>query len=364
MTKCSRTIFIQSSEKANKVKAYFRSKTLVFKRPSGTSRGVLKEKKTWYIILTENENVGIGECSPLSGLSIDDRPDYEVKLKEVCERPADFIGSKLKKLNQWPSIKFGLEMAYLDLKQAGVGELYPSEFTDGKQGIAINGLIWMGNADYIKAQIKDLLDRGFNCLKMKIGALNFEDELEILYGIRKLYKATDLILRVDANGAFPSDKALENLKRLSELDLHSIEQPIKAGQWSEMARLCQETPLAIALDEELIPVVKEVDKKRLLEEINPQYIILKPSLLGGFSSSQSWIDKAESMDIGWWVTSALESNIGLNAISQWTYSLDVKGYQGLGTGSLYTNNIESPLEIVGEELFYKPQRNWNLHELF
>lgn len=353
------------------MKAYWKKKILTFKRPSGTSRGILRTKPTYYIVLEKDGLKGIGECSPLVGLSIDDRPGYEDKIEEVVkfltfQNPdINDLGSINEDLSleKWPSIRFGLEMAIYDLLNGGIRTIYPSDFTTNEVGIPINGLIWMGDPEYMKEQVKDLLDRGFTCLKMKIGAINFEEEMEILHSIRREFAPEDLILRVDANGAFSAENALEKLKLLSELDLHSIEQPIMAGQEDEMARLCEKTPLDIALDEELIPVQKSEEKGHLLQKIKPQYIIIKPSLVGGFHASEEWISSAENLGIRWWATSALESNIGLNAISQWTFHKQVLGHQGLGTGSLYTNNIESPLEIRGEDIVYNKQRKWNLGEL-
>jgi o-succinylbenzoate synthase len=355
------------------LKAYWKKKVLTFKRPSGTSRGVLKTKATYFLILESKERVGIGECSTLEGLSIDHLPSYEHKLNEVVTKinaieentpetiSVDSLLGKEKVL--WPSIRFGIEMAWLDLENGGRRILYPSNFTQSKSGIPINGLIWMGEPAFMKDQIASLLKRGFKCLKMKIGAINFSEEISILKSLRKEFSSSDLILRVDANGAFPVNEALERLQILSDLELHSIEQPIMAGQVEEMAGLCEQTPLPIALDEELI-LVQELDEKiRLLEVIKPQYIILKPSLVGGFKSSEEWISAAKKLSVSWWATSALESNIGLSAISQWTYIQNVSGHQGLGTGSLYTNNIESPLEVVGEEITYQTDKSWDLHEL-
>lgn len=344
------------------MKAFFKSKLLIFKRPSGTSRGVLKTKKTWFLLIENNGIIGIGECSPLSGLSIDDRPDYESKLKEVIEDPLKYLNQPLL-LKNWPSILFGLEMAFLDLENGGNRQIFPSSFSKGEAGIPINGLIWMGDKSYMNEQIKNLLSRGFHCLKMKIGAINFQDEIEILKQIRQEYKNEDLILRVDANGAFKPEEALEKINRLNKFNLHSIEQPIFAGQIQEMAQLCRKTSIPIALDEELIPIQVYQDKVNLLETIKPQYIILKPSLVGGFKSSEDWITIADKLGIGSWATSALESNVGLNAISQWSFIKHFDGHQGLGTGSLYTNNIESPLEIRGEEIFYNSHEKWNLDEL-
>ncbi len=340
--------------------AHYTSRNLIFKRPSGTSRGILSEKKSWFIVISEDNVHGIGECGPLKGLSLDDTPKYEEKLKEVIA----FINGGEKHLrdhlDKWPSIKFGLEMAILDLENKGTRTFFPSAFSQGKEGIPINGLVWMGDVAYMKSQIKSLLERDFHCLKMKIGAINFEDEVKILRAIRKEFSKEDLMLRVDANGAFKPEKALEKLKILSELDLHSIEQPIRQGQIDKMKELCQRTPLPIALDEELIKVTSKEDRRNLLSEVKPQYIILKPSLLGGFQACDEWIEMAESQGIEWWITSALESNIGLNAISQYAYHKKAKGYQGLGTGRLFTNNIKSPLEIRGECIFYNTNNDWDL----
>lgn len=346
------------------MKAYFRSKILQFKRPSGTSRGVLQEKPTWYIILENDGIKGVGECSPLKGLSIDDPENYENKLVEVCDRIEFYLANLHGELLEWPSIRFGLEMAKLDIEIERENILFPSDFTDSGAGIPINGLIWMGDKTYMNSQIKSLLGRGFECLKMKIGAINFEDEIEILGQIRREFPTSDLTIRVDANGAFGKDEALEKLKKLSDFQLHSIEQPIKAGQWEMMAELCDKSPLDIALDEELISVIDLQDQASLLEQVKPQYIILKPSLVGGFKVSEEWIKIAEGRKVGWWITSALESNIGLNAIAQWTYHLGAVGFQGLGTGSLYLNNIESPLAVKRQNLYYDLSKSWSLHELF
>ena len=219
----------------------------------------------------------------------------------------------------------------------------------------------MGDATFMKSQIRTKLDDGFDCIKIKIGALNFETELELIQSIRREFDANTIEIRVDANGAYSPNEALEKLKRLSDLDLHSIEQPIKQGQYNEMAQLCESSPLAIALDEELIGVHDVTKRKTLLETIKPEYIILKPTLIGGFSASQTWIDLAEKHNMGWWITSALESNIGLNAIAQWTYNLNVNRPQGLGTGMLFSNNFLSPLQINNGNLQYNPKIKWNLN---
>jgi len=239
--------------------------------------------------------------------------------------------------------------------------LFYSEFTKGKQSIPINGLVWMGDKEFMKRQIKEKLAAGFSCIKMKIGAIDFETEIDLLKSIRKEFSATEIELRVDANGGFTPKNALEKLKRLSELEIHSIEQPIKQGQFEEMAMLCEKTPLPIALDEELIGVFSIERKRKIIQTIQPQFIILKPSLVGGFKGSEEWIELANSHNIAWWITSALESNVGLNAIAQWTFTLNNTMPQGLGTGGLYTNNFDSPLEIQKGSLHYNNSKKWNFN---
>lgn len=340
------------------MKATYKRYVLNFKRPSGTSRGVLKTKETWFLKIQKEGKTGIGECGILRGLSVDDRPDYEEKLQWLCEninREKTFLFETLK---TYPSLIFGLEMAFKSLEGSHPFELYQTDFVNKNQGIPINGLIWMGSKDYMLEQIKAKIDMGFRCIKLKIGAIDFDQEIELLKFIRRSFSAGVLELRVDANGAFSPDKALEKLEALSQFNLHSIEQPIKAGQAEQMHQLCQKTPLPIALDEELIGVFKKEQRIALLDQIQPQYIILKPSLIGGFQESLNWIALANQRDIGWWITSALESNIGLNAIAQLTSSLATEMPQGLGTGSLYTNNITSPLEVNGDQIFYNKSKSW------
>jgi o-succinylbenzoate synthase len=334
------------------ITAKYKNFILNFKTPSGTSRGVMTTKETWFIYIDDNGKRGIGECGLLRGLSIDDRPGYEEKLKWVCENINIGLETLLYELAEWPSIKFGLETAFKSLESTYSFLLFPSEFTKGLDSIPINGLVWMGSEDFMRSQIKDKIEAGFDCIKLKIGAIDFQTELDILKSIRQEFSKSDIELRVDANGAFLPEDALEKLKRLSEYQLHSIEQPIKPKQFEAMAQLCIDTPLPIALDEELIGVFSKEDKQQLLQTINPHYIILKPSLVGGFSGSKQWIDIAESLNIKWWITSALESNIGLNAIAQWTYTLKNNMPQGLGTGSLFTNNFPSPLTIKNGNLHY------------
>ena len=342
------------------MKATFQSYTLQFKKASGTSRGILKTKDTWYIILEDDGKYGIGECGMFRGLSIDDSPDYEEKLQWTCNYIHLGLQTLLLELIEFPSIQFGLEQAFKSLESDSPFNLFPSEFSTGKDSIPINGLIWMGSEAFMKDQIKEKLKAGFDCIKMKIGAIDFNTEIALLKSIRKEFSSNDIELRVDANGAFSSESALEKLKRLSEYELHSIEQPIKQGQFEDMAKLCEETPLPIALDEELIGQFTVTKQRELLQMINPQFIILKPTLVGGWSGSKQWIEIAEEQGIGWWITSALESNIGLNAIAQWTYTLKSKMPQGLGTGQLFTNNVGSPLKVKNGTLQYDFNQDWNL----
>ena len=335
--------------------ATFSKHTFFFKNPSGTSRGVLIEKHSWFIELVEGNNIskkGIGECSIIPGLSPDfiDFDSYEIKLKEVCESVDVFLAD-LSLLDEFPSILFGLETAFFDYKNGGRGIVFNNSFSTGERRIPINGLIWMGNENFMLQQIEQKLIEGYSCLKMKIGAIDFSSEIKLLEGIRKRFSAEEITLRVDANGAFSPNEALSKLEILSDYDIHSIEQPIQQGQWIEMKRLCEETKLPIALDEELIGVTNNFKKRELLEVIQPQFIILKPSLHGGIKGCKEWIELADSFSIPWWITSALESNIGLSAIAQFTGEYTNLLPQGLGTGSLYTNNVPSNLRIEKGELF-------------
>lgn len=341
------------------MKISYQKYELKFKRPAGTSRGVYRSRPVWYVFIEQNGICGIGECAPLPGLSTETPEDIEKLLQESCSSPAYFIEHP-EFCKSVSSLKFAFEMALLDLKQGGQQILFPSAFTDGKAGIPINGLIWMGDFEFMKAQIKEKLDAGFGCLKLKIGALNFNAELELLKSIRKEYSADELTLRVDANGAFSPNDAKTKLAQLSGLELHSIEQPIAANQWDEMAQLCATSTLPIALDEELIGIYKQDEKIRLLDKIKPQFLILKPSLHGGFSGCNEWIELAEKHNIDWWITSYLESNVGLNALAQWTFTKNVSSFQGLGTGQLFTNNFDSPLEIQGDKLWYESNKNFQL----
>lgn len=339
------------------MKATVLKKQLHFKRPAGTSRGVYTERQVWYVVLTDEHDPhhrGIGECAPLPRLSSDDLPHYEDILRRACRALEADGRIDHEALRPYPSIRFGLETALRHYETRSF-RLWQTPFAEGKQGIPINGLIWMGNYEEMHRRIEEKMAQGFRCIKLKIGAIDFERELALLAHIRRRFSPRDIELRVDANGAFSPHEAADKLKRLSRYGLHSIEQPIRAGQWQAMAKLCADTPLPIALDEELIGIDTLEAKRELLDTIRPQYIILKPSLHGGIGGSEEWIKEARERNIGWWITSALESNIGLNAIAQWTASLNPALPQGLGTGMLFTDNVDLPLHIEGDRLFYRPE---------
>ncbi|MFV0592818.1 MAG: o-succinylbenzoate synthase [Draconibacterium sp.] len=348
------------------LKAELRYKEFIYRRPATTSRGTYTQKNVWFILLFDDDHPqikGIGECSLFPGLSIDDREDFEPTLKEVVDSINRGAFDFSTPLLEFPSIQFALETAQKDLQANGTKLLFPSAFTRGEDFIRINGLIWMGDRRDMENQIDQKLSQGFSCVKMKIGAIGFEDEFEVLTQLRKRYPASDLEIRLDANGAFAPAEAPEKLKRLSDLTVHSIEQPIRQKQTEEMAKLCAETPIPIALDEELLGVFPINKKEQLLDEIRPQYIILKPGLLGGTQSCEEWIKAADQQNVGWWITSALETNIGLNVVAQWTYTLKKDISHGLSTGSLFENNIESPLNLQGERLYYSPEQHWRLEGL-
>lgn len=353
---------------SSKITFNYLKRTLVFKFDAGTSRGVLKTKDVFWIKAFYEghpEKIGWGEVAPLVKLSLDDRPNFEQILQQTLEEMSNvnwetYEGGVLKQLQELipfelPSIRFGLETAILDLMNGGKKKILGGEFFEGEKSIPINGLIWMGEKDFMLEQINEKLEQGFDCIKMKIGAIDFRQELDLLEYIRARFSKDQITLRVDANGAFSNEDALSKLRQLANYDLHSIEQPIAAGNWKAMKELCAATPLPIALDEELIGVK---NKAELLDQIQPQHIILKPTLLGGILETKEWIELAEARKIGWWMTSALESNIGLNAIAQLANSLDAKIPQGLGTGKLYQNNLESPLEIDRGKIHYHPAVAW------
>ncbi|MBN1116421.1 MAG: o-succinylbenzoate synthase [Bacteroidales bacterium] len=349
------------------MKAYFQKRILSFKHPAGTSRGILLSKPSWYVYLYDPNRPymkGIGECSIIPGLSIDDEEQIESRLYDICSEINRGTFNFEKPIYEFPALNFAIETALLDYQVKGTKLLFPSEFTEGTKGIAINALVWMGDMREMYRQVEQKIEKGFTCVKLKIGALDLDDELFLLSNLRKKYSSSDLEIRVDANGSFSYSKVHDVLNKLADLNIHSIEQPIFPTQISEMAELCSTTPIPIALDEELIGKYPLENKRKLLEIIKPQYIVLKPSLIGGFKEATDWINIASEFNIRWWVTSALESNIGLNAIAQWSFDLGSKMPQGLGTGSLFKQNVESPLEVRGQKLFYNPELNWNFEFVY
>lgn len=328
-------------------------KLLHFKQPAGTSRGVYTTRKIWLLTVEHDGRTAIGECAPLPQLSCDDIPDYEAVLRRFCDIIEATGSIPYDEMRNYPSMLFGVETALAQLSHTD-GLLYDTPFSHGEEGIPINGLVWMGTHDEMLSRLKEKLALGFRCVKLKIGAIDFAKELDLIQHIRKHFSREEVELRVDANGGFTPDVALERLQELARYDIHSIEQPIMAHQWSEMAQLCQLSPLPIALDEELIGVNSTDEKIRLLDTIKPQYIILKPSLHGGVAGTREWIALANERGIGSWITSALESNIGLNAIAQLAadiYGSKITVPQGLGTGMLFTDNIPMPLEIRNDCLW-------------
>lgn len=348
--------------------AEFVKHSLVFKKPATTSRNTLTEKESYFLVLREKGNsdvMGIGECSMINGLSIDNPNEYESQLSLLCSKINETGSADVDfDFDAFPSIEFGLEMAIMDLENGGKRCYFEdNDFFNSEREIAINGLVWMGSATEMTEQIDKLLSKEYKVIKLKVGNLDIKEEVAILKYIRAKYTANEVEIRLDANGAFSPDEALEKIKVFAEFDIHSIEQPIAAGQWDAMAKLVKDSPIDIALDEELIGITDPEEKEKLLKKIRPQYIIIKPSLLGGFGLSEEWMDIAADLLIGYWVTSALESNIGLNAIAQWVSDLDLTRPQGLGTGSLFKNNVKSPLVIDEGFLKYDAERDWSLEIL-
>ncbi len=332
--------------------------TLKFKKPAGTSRGFLRRKTVYFIHLadqTDLKRVGIGECAPWKSLSLDDRPDFEAQLAQVCQQLNRGQTPESLDLSDFPALAFGLEMALLDWRGGGRRLLFENDFSLGRQSLPTHGLLWMGSPREVLQQAQRKVEQGFTCLKMKIGALDFAEELRLLAELRRVYPPERIELRLDANGAFSPKNALARLQTLAQFDIFAIEQPIKPGQTEEMADLCAQSPIPIALDEELIGRRTSVEKKALLKRIRPQHIVLKPALLGGFAAAEAWIEAAEEMGIGWWANSALESNIGLNALCQWTAQRKPDFVHGLGTGQLYSNNVSSPVALRGSRLFCAPE---------
>ncbi len=335
------------------------TRTFHFKEPAGTSRGVYRTRVSRFVHLTCDDMpgiVGVGECAPLPQLSCDDLPDYDAVLRRHCDDVCARGAIDVDALRDVPSMLFGLETAWRQLHLGGSTALSDTPFARGEEGIPINGLVWMGDFETMAARLEQKLAQGFSCVKIKIGAIDFSDEIALIRRLRDRYGSDRIELRVDANGAFSPCEAMDRLQQLAQHEIHSIEQPIMAGQWQEMARLCESSPLPIALDEELIGVNMPDDKRRLLDTICPSYIILKPSLHGGVAGCKEWIDLARERGIGSWITSALESNVGLNAIAHLAaavYGPHITMPQGLGTGQLFTDNIDTvPIAIRGDRLWY------------
>ncbi len=346
---------------------------LDFKFEAGTSRGVLTQKRAYWVKASQQgdrDTFGIGEAAPLPKLSIDDIPDFKSILADLCHTLSDVrIPADEAKILDWvaqhipqelPSVRFAFETALLDLANGGKRIVFDSPFVQDHESIAINGLIWMGNKEDMLAQIEQKLQDGFTCIKIKIGALDFEQECSLLEFIRARFSNKQIELRVDANGAFTPEEAMHKLERLSAYVLHSIEQPIRQGQLDNMEQICIASPVPVALDEELLGVFGIENKRKLLEKLKPSYIIIKPSLLGGIKESAEWIELASSLGIEWWITSALEGNVGLNSIAQFTATFQPRLPQGLGTGQLFHNNVESPLTVARGELFYDRKKSWGI----
>lgn len=345
------------------MKAAYAPYTLNFISPGGTSRGVMTIKDTYFIKLWDESNpevYGIGECALFKGLSAEDDVHYEDKLRELCknielDKPTD--------LSYHSSIQFGFESAILDFSNGGKRIYYPSPFTEGRYHIPINGLVWMGKKEEMITRIDEKVAAGFHTIKLKIGAIDFNQELDMIEYVRTRYSEKDLEIRLDANGGFSPNNVMQRLEELSKHKIHSIEQPIKPGQWEEMADICKKSPIPIALDEELIGITNPMIMMELLRSIHPHYIILKPSLMGGMSGSLEWLRMAAQFQIGGWITSALESNIGLNTLAQWVATLQPKIPQGLGTGMVFSNNIASPLTQTKDYLSYNSNKTWYIPDL-
>lgn len=328
-----------------------------FKQPAGTSRGIYTTRKSWLITITSDKypgRKGIGECAPLPDLSCDARPDYEKTLRAICNITESKGEIDYQMLRPYPSMLFGLETAMLNLER-GSDMLFDTPFGNGEEGIPFNGLVWMGNFDEMLSRLHEKIKQGFKCVKLKIGAIDFNKEMELVKEIRRNFTKEQIELRVDANGGFTPDNVLSHLETLAKYDIHSIEQPIRQHQWKQMAMICKESPLPIALDEELIGVNIKAMKEELLDTIKPHYIVLKPSLHGGMQGTREWIDMANSRNIKSWITSALESNVGLNAIAHLTadiYGSGITFPQGLGTGQLFTDNIDMPIKIKDNAIWF------------
>lgn len=340
--------------------ASFEKFQLQFIRPVLTSRGAMAVKNGYFVTISDGRKSGVGECSFIEGLSRDDLSMIGHELDRVCRNIQHWESVKAEVYVQFPSIVFAIETALLDFKNGGTKQLFATDFSEGSEAISINGLVWMGSKSFMLEQLQNKLAQGFKCIKVKVGAIDFDEECDLIAFIRSHFDAAQMEIRLDANGAFKADDVLTKLERLSRFQIHSIEQPIAVNQWDLMKEICNAKIIDVALDEELIYTVDTTNKQKLLDAIAPQYIILKPSLIGGFEKSNEWIQFAEERNIQWWATSALESNIGLNAIAQWVATKHDILVQGLGTGALYTNNIDSPLVVKGGQLWYDTSLTWKI----
>jgi o-succinylbenzoate synthase len=329
---------------------------LQFKTPGGTSRGVLRHKDSWLIQISKGNQYGIGECSIIEGLSPESPQVVQNILEEIPQYLNEGKEFLLQHYSKAPAVQFAIEMAFSGLDSHHPLLHFDTPFVHQKQMIPINGLIWMGDVETMMTQLEQKIKLGFSCIKIKVGAIDFESECNFLAHIRKRFHSSDLTLRLDANGAFQPEEAMQKLNRLSEYNIHSIEQPIAPGQWKEMATLCKNSPIPIALDEELIGISSKQEKVTLIQDTKPQYIIIKPSLVGGWQGADQWVSIAEKLAVAWWATSALESNIGLNAIAQWASTKQINRPQGLGTGGLFTNNIDTPLYLRGQNMGFDPNK--------
>lgn len=348
------------------LKAAYCHYDLIFKQVAITSRESMYRKPTYFVKLWDDshpEIFGIGECGLFRGLSCDDRPDYERVLIDCC-RNIDAIDRNIREVPvDYPSIVFGLEMALADLKHGGRGILSENLWVEGSKKLQINGLVWMGSFDEMLSRVKDKIDDGFKCVKFKIGGIDFNRELELIRCVREHFPAEVMEIRLDANGGFDPKEALNKIEKLARFEIHSLEQPIRQHNWDKMREICRLSPIAIALDEELIGLNDSQDRERMVETVMPQYLILKPSLCGGIRGSNDWVRIAKSFGVGWWATSALESNVGLNAIAQWVACQSNDMVQGLGTGELYVNNIPSPIRLEGQWLGYDRHQEWDYNQL-
>lgn len=344
------------------IKADFHLHELIFRKPSGTSRGILNKKKSWFLRIWDTEEpakYGIGECSIIEGLSPETGMDIDQILSGLCKDLESSNGRETATKLETPAIKFAFETALLDLNKGGNRIIFDSSFTRGKAGIPINGLIWMNDISTMMEEVKSKIHT-YPCIKIKVGATDSKEEINMLEQLRKLY-GNNFEIRLDANEAFETDEALAILKKIEPLNIHSIEQPIKRRKWTEMSELISLSPIKIALDEELIGITEDDEREELLKTVKPDYLIFKPSLIGGLNETSKWVELCNNYNVKWWATSALESNIGLNAISQWAGFHGVSMPQGLGTGQLFTNNVISPLHIENGKLFYDPNMNWHIN---